>query len=65
MSENQAPRHADPADPVTGTPEEVAAQSDDPGFGTSGDALGTDEDAGPDLTAKADTTKKAATEPSG
>jgi hypothetical protein len=65
MSQDQAPRTDDPADPVTSTPEQVAAQSDDPGFGTSGDALSTDEGDGPDLTSKADTTKQAASEPSG
>lgn len=59
MSEDQAPRTNDPADPVVGSPDEVANAG-------SGDEPGTDDRANDgDLTRKADTTREAASEPSG
>jgi len=58
MEHDQAPRHDNPADPVTGTPEEVAAATDrDEG------ELARDPLAAADPNQKADTTKAAATEP--
>jgi hypothetical protein len=66
QDEDQAPRHDNPADPVVGTPEEVAAS----GSGSaklSGSATFSEPDEfdAADLTAKADTTKEASSEPSG
>jgi hypothetical protein len=53
MEHDQAPRRDNPADPVTATPEEVAASTD------------RDQPADADPNRKADTTKDAAVEPSG
>jgi hypothetical protein len=50
----EKPRANDPADPVTASPEEVAATDND--NSATADA---------DLTAKADTTRQATVEPSG
>jgi hypothetical protein len=54
MEHDQAPRRDDPADPVTATPEEVAASRTRADEGRPGSA---------DPNRKADTTKEAAVEP--
>ena len=56
MDQDQAPRHDNPADPVVGTPEEVATAEEDDTPGNATPDV--------DLTAKADTTKGASIEPS-
>ncbi len=51
MEQEHAPRRDDPAEPVTSTPEEVAAAPERPSGGSA------------DPNRKADTTREAATEP--
>jgi hypothetical protein len=66
MSQDQAPRRDYPDDPVTATPDEVAA-SRDGAERPDADRLGADrprvDHPDLDLTGKADTTKQASVEP--